>query len=363
MLPYYPTLRAKPGEFTACGHTAARYRVHIKPRFVIPPATEADPEKGRPPTLDEIAHMMGERLGKNWPRHDAFLDPQFVAETLGDDGTERLFRVATAVNPLLVPVLRLPELHNPVKRRLLRPGEVRAAIYLGFEDAADPDEVLEGVRSLGLQPQECVLFVDFTETALGEDAAPSIAEIFDRLDEVGPWSKIVYQASAYPAKLPVGPNEKTLIARLEWTTFLAVLRETGIQPNRLAYGDFGADSGRMVFKTGKGGRPRPHLRYTGRTHTLVVRGSDAGKFTPTMRKVCRQIIDSEEFGGRGFSYADDRIWRNAKDLTDTCGDATGWRELNTAHHLARVIRDLGELSGISFEDDEVAEFAEQGTLL
>ena len=57
-----------------------------------------------------------------------------------------------------------------------------------------------------------------------------------------------------------------------------------------------------------------------------------------------------------------RIWRNAKGLTDTCGDATGWRELNTAHHLVGIVRDLGAMSGIEFEEDAVAEYSEQGAL-
>ena len=81
-----------------------------------------------------------------------------------------------------------------------------------------------------------------------------------------------------------------------------------------------------------------------------------------MRDVRKQIIESKEYSGRGFSPADDRIWRNAKGLTETCGDATGWRELNTAHHLVQVVRDLGAISGIVFDEDPVSEFAEQGSL-
>ena len=339
MLPYYPALRAKPGEFAACGKLAARYQGYVCPRFVVPPPTEPDPEKGRAPTLDEIGYMMGDRLGKSWPHRRAFLDCQLAADALGDAGVEILFRIATAVNPQLLPVLTIPDLSNPARQALLRDGSVRAGIYMDFEDA-DPAILLAGLRRIELRPDQCVLFVDFSGAQLGEDFAPAIGEIFDQLDGAARWSKIVYQASAYPEKLPVGSNERTLIARAEWTTFLAALKETGVQPDRLAYGDFGADCGRMVFPKRKGGgRPRPHLRYTGKTHTLVVRGSDSGAFTPTMREVCKQIVESKEYCGRGFSYADDRIWRNAKGMTDTCGDATNWRELNTAHHLVRIVQE------------------------
>ena len=88
MLPYYPALRAKPGEFAACGRLAPRYQGYVCPRFVVPPPTESDPEKGRVPTLDEIAHIMGERLGKSWPHRRAFLDPQLAAAALGEASEE-----------------------------------------------------------------------------------------------------------------------------------------------------------------------------------------------------------------------------------------------------------------------------------
>lgn len=362
MLPYYPALRAKPGEFAACGRLAPRYQGYVCPRFVVPPPTEPDPEKGRVPTLDEIAYMMGDRLGKSWPHRRAFLDPQLAAEALGDEGVATLFRKATAVNSLLLPVLTVPDLSNPARQELIPGGAERAGIYLDFEEV-EPAALVEAVETAGLRSEQCVVFVDFTGAPLGADFAPAIGEIFDQIDGAARWGNIVYQASAYPAKLPVDANQRTLIARTEWTTFVAALKETGVQPDRLAYGDFGADCGRMVFPKGKGGgRPRPHLRYTGTTHTLVVRGSDSGAFTPTMREVCKQIIESEEYSGRRFSSADDRIWRNAKGLTDTCGDASGWRELNTGHHLVRIVRDLGAMSGIGFEDEAVDEFSEQDSL-
>jgi hypothetical protein len=327
-----------------------------------PNPNEPDPEKGRVPTPDEIARLAGERLGKSWPVLPAFLDPQLAAMVLGDEGVATLFRIAYAVNGSLVPVFTVKDLLNPARRQLLRKSAVRAGIYVDFE-SADPKYTLEGLRAMELSPEECTLFVDFTGAVLGDEFAPAIAEIIDRLGEAARWSKIVYQASAYPEKLPAKANSLARIPRAEWTTFLTVLKETNVEPGRLAYGDFGADCGRMVFPKGKGGGiPRPHLRYTGKADTLVVRGSDTGSFTPTMRSVCRTIIESPEYAGRSFSPADSRIWGNAKDLTDTCGDATVWRALNMEHHFVRVIRDLGAMAGITFEDEPIEEYAEQGSL-
>lgn len=85
MLPYHPALRFKQGEYSAGAKIARDIQRHVHPRFIIPPPTESDPEKGGPPTADEIARFTGERIGKHWPLNPAFLDAQFVAPLLGND--------------------------------------------------------------------------------------------------------------------------------------------------------------------------------------------------------------------------------------------------------------------------------------
>ena len=101
MLPYYPALRFKQGEYRACWRIAPDIQRYVLPRFVIPPPKERDPETGSPLTPDEIAHFTGDRIGKHWPLHKAFLDPQYVATALGDAGIKRLFRIAQSRNPNL----------------------------------------------------------------------------------------------------------------------------------------------------------------------------------------------------------------------------------------------------------------------
>src|ERR1700739_4131918 len=104
MLPYYPALRFKQGEYTAGAKIARDIQRHIQPRFIIPPPTESDPEKGKQLTADEGAYLTGERIGKHWPLNPAFLDAQFVASQLGNDGLKRLFGVAQQRNKKLVAV-------------------------------------------------------------------------------------------------------------------------------------------------------------------------------------------------------------------------------------------------------------------
>ncbi|MEP4929506.1 MAG: hypothetical protein ABJT31_17170, partial [Hyphomicrobiales bacterium] len=91
---------------------------------------------------------------------------------------------------------------------------------------------------------------------------------------------------------------------------------------------------------------------------LVVRGSKDGQDKEVMKQVFQRILDSGHFAGQHFSYADDRIWRGAKGL-DGCGNASMWREWNTAHHITRVVRDLGAMEGIQFSDGRVSKPSQQ----
>jgi hypothetical protein len=44
--------------------------------------------------------------------------------------------------------------------------------------------------------------------------------------------------------------------------------------------------------------------------------------------------------------------------------ATGstWREINTAHHITRVVRDIGTIKGMSFVDAKVSDPVDQPSL-
>ena len=358
MLPYHPTLRLKQGEYVAASRIAPGIQKYVRPRFVICPPKERDPEKGEPLTPDEIAHLSGERMGKYWPMRSAFVDPQFVAPALGDSGLETLFRIARGRNPNLIPVATVNDLFNPVYSTFLRSTSPRLGVYVPYSEV-EPENLLEGLRAIGSSPQDTVVFVDFTGTDLTpEIAAGSVAGILDYVNECAVWARIVFQGSAFPAKNPVDAGADKLVPRDEWKTFSAALRECSVQRDVIAYGDFGADCGEMTFSTSGGGIPIRYLRYTTPDHTLVVRGSKDGQDREVMKEVFQRILDSDHFAGQHFSYADDRIWRGAKGL-DGCGNASMWREWNTAHHITRVVRDLGAMEGIQFSDGRVSKLSQQ----
>lgn len=363
MLPYYPGLRFKQGEYFAAGKLPADVQRYVEPRFVLPSLTEPDPALDRPLTLDEIAHLTGDRVGKHWPIRRAFLDTHFIARDLGDAALLRLFNTVWSRNPHIVPVARLKDLANPLFQRLRCVGPTKLAVLVGYEEA-DAEVITRALKMTGLEASDCVIFVDFTGAPLDPKIATgSVSGLLDLVGEVGLWQRIVFQGSNFPRKGPAAPGKTELVPRHEWEVFHAALKECGIPPDRLGYGDFGADHGTMAFPRKKGGgRAHRQLRYTGAADTLVVRGADTGKDASVMADVCKRIVESEHFAGRAFSAADDRIYCLATGIIRAPGSASNWREWNMLHHMMRVIRDLGAIAGVEFAPVRVAEETYQSSL-
>lgn len=363
MLVYHPALRFKLGEYTAAARIRPDMQKHIEPRFILPPLKERDPEKGGPLTPDEIGTVSGERIGKHWPLHRAFLDARHVTPYLDEVSHEKLYRIAQARNPNLVIVAGAHELSNPVFRTVLRSSAPRLAIQVPFGEVT-PQEIASQLIQLGCKPSECFIFLDLMGANLEPDvAAEPIAAQFQQFADYADWGRLVYQASAYPKVNKAEPEGQLLIPRDEWKSFQAALKLVSVKPDMIAYGDYAADCWEIEFSTkASGGRAIRHLRYTGGSDTLVVRAGASGRDQALMSDVCRRIVSSSSFAGPGFSYADKRIWELARGACGP-GNASNWREWNTAHHLSKVVRDLAARAGMSFPEDYVDQSDRQGSFV
>lgn len=361
MLPYRPALRFKQGEYLAAARIPRDIQKHIEPYFIIPPPKERDPEKGGPLTADEIAHLTGERIGKYWPFYRAYLDAQYVLPLLRNEGLTRMFQTAQARNPKLVPAVTLSQLQNPVWQKFLRQNAPRLALHLPFEEL-DEGALTEGLKAIGCRAEDVDVFFDFTGAPFDmDDIAASVAGQFDALAEIAPWRRIIFQGSAFPVKNPAEEGKDISVPRNEWNTFLQAMDDCNVAPERLGYSDFGADCGEINFPRKGGGKPIRHTRYTGTKETFVVRGASTGTHAKAMTDVFTRLIDSDHFSGQAFSYADRRMWEAAKGISG-CGNPSMWREWNMAHHMTRVVRDLGAMVGLTFQDGPTTTIPEQPSL-
>ncbi|WP_417497366.1 beta family protein [Maricaulis sp.] len=362
MVIYRPALRFKEGEYTALSSLRADIRAQIIPYFVVPPLRERDPEKGRSLNADEIAYVVGDRIGRHWPILPAYIDVQHVLNDLDDVGLQKLHRQAAQRNSQLIPVVPIGEVGSPVWKSLIRETYPRAAIHISHEDL-DDELLIEGLKSLGVAAKDCELFVDFTGAELRPDlATESVAGIIAGLSELAPWGCIIFQASSFPSKNPADAGGECSIPRHEWSIFSGMALTSGIPTARIGFSDFGADSGAISFpKKPSGGRPIPHVRYTTATDTVVIRGASEGEYSPVMRQVLKRLVRHPEFAGETYSVADRELVRAANGYSSV-GNATTWRRWNMAHHFVRVVRDLGSLFGVEFPHDARLEIHSQRRL-
>ena len=371
---YVPALRLKQGEYRGLQRLAPEIADKIVPRLVVPPPMERDPEKQRFLTKDEIVYGTGRRIASHWIKRDAYLDVQFLFKEFGEsDCTEwlpRMFDVARKAEAQPIPVLTLSDALGyrgvAFKQVLAMTGRTKAAIRIesGEIDGDLPGRLPAAMYALGLEPDDCTLIADFADADFTDAAAVAIIAqaALEDLQRIGRWQQVVFQGTNYPEVNPAESNSIATISRTEWLAWKAAIKLDGNSPEHLVFGDYGADCAKFEFKKVSGGIPIRHYRYATPDSWLVVRGTPEGAADVAMRDVCDRILKSGHFAGRGFCSADDYIFRTAKG-TEGPGNGATWREINMAHHITRVVRDIGGVKGIAFAETTFADAADQLLLI
>lgn len=371
---YVPALRLKQGEYRGLQRLAPDVADKIAPRLVVPPPKDRDPEKHRPLTRAEIVHETGRRIADHWKMRDAFLDVRFLFKEFGEaesvEWLPRMFDVARKANAQPIPVLGPADALGPralaFRLALAVEGATKVAIRVesGEVDMELGGRLTAAMSALGVTPEECAILADFSDADFSDAlAVANIAQAaLEDLQGIGRWRLVVFQGTNYPEVNPAEQNGDAVVPRNEWLAWKDAIKLNGTSPEHLVFGDYGADCAKFEFKKASGGIPIRHYRYTTPDSWLVVRGSTAGQADAVMRGVCERILKSGRFAGRSFCSADDYIFKTAKGW-DGPGNGSTWREINTAHHITRVVRDIGGIRGMSFAETTFSDPADQPSLL
>ncbi|MBU3891060.1 beta family protein [Methylosinus sp. KRF6] len=370
---YVPALRLKQGEYRGLQRLAPEIADRIIPRLVVPPPKERDLEKHRLLTKDEIVYETGRRIADHWIMREALLDVRFLFREFGEseciDWLPRMFDVARKANAKPIPVISLADALGPraaaFRQALAIENVTKAAIRIdsGEIDKELPSRIAVAMAALGLAPNDCTALADFGDADFSDaSAVANIAQAaLEDLQRIGRWRQVVFQGTNYPEVNPAEPGHTTVIPRNEWLAWREAIQLDGTSPEHLVFGDYGADCPKFEFRASRG-IPIRHYRYTTRNNWLVVRGSAVGQADMVMRDVCDRILKSGEFAGRGFCSADDYIFKTANGW-DGPGNGSTWREINTTHHITRVVRDIGGIKGMSFAASRFSDPADQPSFL
>jgi hypothetical protein len=353
---YCPALRMKLGELTGLRELASDVSAYVIPRMIIPPLGERDDKQfglfapGKTPDIGGI-------LGKFWAGRRAFIDLSYLIDEAGrKDVTTWLpdiFRRARSLNVRAIPMAMLDDMGNleaeAFKAAIASEEKLKFAICVASGDmvrAQFGEELKLAVSKIGLDSQDCAVIADFSDADLSqpEPVAPIISGALEHLQSLGNWQHIIFQATFYPETNPVDPGKGILHPRNEWLAWCMAVKFDPTTADHLIFGDYAADSSKMVFG-GKGGRPIPHYRYTTETSWLIERGKDGGSHEEIMQDVCNRIVKSGHFANPRFSSADLFIYQNALGLEGP-GSATTWRQINTTHHVTRVVTDVATVRGV-----------------
>jgi hypothetical protein len=356
---YVPSLRMKKGELE--GLRALRFDVAdcVLPLLTVPPLKER--ESGSQEDLfppGEAIPDVGGILVRYWPRRPTFIDPSALFK---EHTAERavnwlpeLFNRARNFDVVAIPVAKLTDLESVdasgFKASISPSCHLKFGLRIQSGDMTDTnlgERVQSVLANLGLTASECAVLADFSDADLSDPwlVAPIIRAALELLQTFGHWQLIAFQGTHYPEKNPAEPGQTVSHPRNEWRAWREAVKFDPSTSEHMVFGDYAADSAKMDFKSA-GARPIPHCRYATDSHWLVTRGVEEGSTYEVMKDVFDRVVQSGEFSGPSFSEADAYIHHVANNRLESAGNATTWRQINTTHHITRVVADIAKVRGI-----------------
>lgn len=353
---YVPALRMKAGEQMALSHLASDVADHVLPRMIVPPRAERDQTleldlmDGRSAVPNVAGALSACWLGRSVFVEATHLLADFGRETMGlwlPKMFERTWRAGVPAVPL-VQLRDLTADTRDIYSQACRESGTRLGIVASADELDERDALkilLEHLGAMGLSTANCSVIADFSGSDFSqpEIVAPIIAGTLQMLQEIGQWQHVIFQGTNYPQFNPAAMNSNHIVLRNEWQAWRQAVKFDPLTSEYMMFGDYAADSAKMEFESAVV-RAIRHYRYASSDAWIVQRGAASGSDDAVMRTVCRELIDTPQFAGRDFSWADDYIFLSAHGQAGP-GNPRIWRAINTVHHITRVVADIGLVRG------------------
>lgn len=373
---YVPALRMKKGELEGLFWLRDDVADCIIPLLIVPPVKERSSSSQESLfAADTSIPDVGGVLSKYWVHRQVFVDPRVLFKEYGADKAVNwlpaLFNRARNLGVHAIPCASLVTLEAigiaAIKGTISGRDGLKFCLSIQSGDMTDLSvgtRVQDVLQGLGLKPFECAVITDFTDADLAEPSvvAPIIRGALEQLQGLGQWQMVVFLGTNYPEKNPAKPGQTFTCARNEWHAWTQAVRFDPSTAEQMVFGDFAADSAKIDFKTGRA-QPIRHSRYTTPADWLVVRGEAEGSDYEVMKDVFERIVTSEGFAGAGFSNADAYIYDVARNNSPKAGNATTWRQVNTAHHITQVVADIATVRKVPISKIPTAPAGVQQELL
>jgi hypothetical protein len=369
---YCPALRMKAGELAGVRELALDVAACTLPRFIVPPSGERDEIQLKLFIADNVPDVSA-ALARHWGDRDAFIEVTHIIKECGRDRMAAwlpaMFERTRRARARAIPMAVLGDLGlseaAAFRAAVNSDDQIKFGFCVSSGDMVGPEfttELSQALNRMLLTPEECAIVADFHDADFTspERVAPIIGGALESLREFGPWRQIIFQGTHYPEANPADAGSHELWPRNEWKAWRQAV---GFDPSTAAhmiFGDYAADCAKMAFGS-SGIAAIRHYRYTTENAWLIQRGEKSGSDKRIMRSVCKEILESGLFAGAGFSAADAYIFRTASGA-DGPGNSTTWRQINTTHHITRVVADIAKVRGVAIVQKAV-EYETQMPLL
>lgn len=354
---YVPALPARSSALAAYAQLKPWVRATIAPLWTIPPRTGPVRLLGHRPTVPHdrnqhalAAHVRGRTVSimraqkalpawvdafhvedEEWPVRSGLWSCLAASPLRPVTGTERAdwqqeaaAEVARASGNGLGIRVRVPEL----------PDERRSEAVRGMIDR---------IRAGGTVPLD--LLLDLGDVTDEHHRADKWAlRAWDLLGRLHRWRTVVVLAGSVPCSVTdLAVGAMTEPHRFDWDIRHMMLHAGAAVVPRLTYGDYGAQHTRGAdHPTGGWSPPWGFLRYTTERTFLLAKAATEGEGRAAgVRSLARQIVETPEFRGAGFSDGDRWLEECARGTGRAGTGGVGkWIEAGHNGHMTYVARQL-----------------------
>ncbi|MFA6917171.1 MAG: beta family protein [Parachlamydiales bacterium] len=359
---YLPVIKAKLGELKALSNAKKSHLRKMLPLFEVGRIGESirnaarfkDSDALTCDYLDEIAEKIAEvRVGQS-ALVDAFQWPADATTETGEHVLPYVYEKLESLGVDVIPVVGYDRWDSQPYRLALQGLDLSDDKYFclrldshAIEDSADPtffeDQVLGILDDLSLKAGRCAILVDFgdiTGTSL-EDLIDQTSGIVDLLGPMG-FRFFATAGCSLPATIDGAVKKQNTTGKvirkemLLWQTL-----RTEYPQIKWLFGDYGVrgpNTAEDVISPHTNGK----IRHTISQHFFIARGHSiqTGDKGAQMHKLAQVIVQSQHYLGDGFSWGDARIL--ACSQGEFKGNSTDWIAIDTNHHIAYVVAEIGE---------------------
>lgn len=336
MIRYYPVLKWKKGEQLALKNLSQEQQSSIAPIIEIVDAIT--PEKFLN-TLNVI----------NTTR-PIYIDTENIDSK--NNCIISIVSKAQEKNMPVYPVLPLTSfLNNELPASLTKHSLFRVPV-IATVDGPSSDEIVKRIEDINKDSFGIIL--DIGPTVRSEYVNLQYASLLNFLNKYQGFlltaSSVIICTSSFPEDISdIGSGKEHRYNRYDFSIFSKIVSEFNEHEliNILAFSDYGVskftetniDFSKMQYPI------LPKVKYTSTSQYIILKGKRdhlRGVMTISYNDLAKQIITSDYYCGKEFSYGDEQIDIIAKSA-DRTGNATNWVTYCANHHIALLLKQTSNL--------------------